>query len=78
MARSVLAETVEGEVGRLLKLLMVSPDATRQLADMAAQMQGHDESVELEKEKNFAIAHAKEAMSRAKKLYLQVEICEEE
>jgi len=41
-------------------------------------MQGHDESVELEKEKNFAIARAKEAMSRAKKLYLQVEICEEE
>ena len=61
-----------------ISTVRVSPDAIRQLADMAAQMQGHDESVELEKEKNFAIARAKEAMSRAKKLYLQVEISEEE
>jgi len=43
----VLAEAVEGEVGRLLKLLAVNPKAIQQLADFAAQMQGQDELLDL-------------------------------
>jgi plasmid stability protein len=77
-ARSVLAAAVEGEVGRLLKLLAVNPDAIQQLADLAAQMQGKEDRLDLEKEKKFAIARCRTILERAKKLYLQAELSDEE
>jgi hypothetical protein len=77
-ARSVLAAAVEGEVGRLLKLLAVNPNAVQQLADLAAQMQGKNEQLNLEKEKEFAINRCRTILERAKKLYLQAELSDEE
>jgi DNA invertase Pin-like site-specific DNA recombinase len=77
-ARSVLAVAIEGEVGRLLKLMMVNPEAVNRLVEAAAQKEDRDEILDLEQEKQYSIARCKEVMNRAKKLYLQAELSDEE
>jgi hypothetical protein len=77
-ARSVLAVAIEGEVGRLLKLMMVNPEAVNRLVEAAAHKEDQDEILDLEQEKQYSIARCKEVMNRAKKLYLQAELSDEE
>lgn len=54
----------------LLRLITVNPKAVQKLAEVAAQMHGGEETQDLEREKAFAIACAKEAIAR--KLYLML------
>jgi Recombinase zinc beta ribbon domain len=72
--RSVPAAVIEGEVGHLLALLTVRTEALKALADLAAQIHGRQETLDLEHEKARAIARCQEKIKRAQELYVELEL----
>lgn len=80
--RSVPADALEAEVGRLLKLLTLREDALEYLAEMAVMVQpdlaGEDEQAELERRKQEEIALCQRRIDAAVHLYGDGRISREE